>query len=129
MALFRPFRYHSAFSISSGQNMLRTSSTLKLPMSFKLLLTAMIAITMISVSGCKKDKTIDTRSAAEMYQDAKNYLNGQNWSRAVNAYQTLSTRYPFGRYTEQAQLELAYAYHKGGRPEAALSTADRFIRT
>ena len=109
--------------------MLRTSSTLKLPMSFKLLLTAMIAITMISVSGCKKDKTIDTRSAAEMYQDAKNYLNGQNWSRAVNAYQTLSTRYPFGRYTEQAQLELAYAYHKGGRPEAALSTADRFIRT
>ncbi len=41
----------------------------------------------------------------------------------------MTTRYPFGRYTEQAQLELAYAYHKGGNPEAALSTADRFIRT
>ncbi len=110
--------------------MLQTSLTLKLPTGFKLLLTVMIAFTLISVSGCKKDKDkTDTRSASQMYQDAKNYLNGHNWSRAINAYKTLSTRYPFGRYTEQAQLELAYAYHKGGRPEAALSTADRFIRT
>lgn len=64
-----------------------------------------------------------------MYDAAKTYLVQQNWARAVRAYQGLSTRYPFGRYTEQAQLELAYAYHKSGNPEAALSTADRFIRT
>jgi len=90
----------------------------------------MIVMTLLTVSGCKKDKNaIDNRPASEMYEDAKRYLNGQNWSRAINQYQALSTRYPFGRYTEQAQLELAYAYHKGGRPDAALSTADRFIRT
>jgi len=89
----------------------------------------MIALLLISLPGCKKDKDkFDGRTAAEMYEDAKNYLERQNWSRAIGAYQQLSTRFPFGRYTEQAQLELAYAYHKGGRPEAALSTADRFIR-
>jgi outer membrane protein assembly factor BamD len=53
----------------------------------------------------------------------------RNWRRAIQAYQGLSTRFPFGRYTEQSQLELAYAYHKAGLAEAALSTADRFIRT
>jgi outer membrane protein assembly factor BamD len=90
----------------------------------------MTALMLVTVSGCKKDRDIDDgRSAEEMYTTAKGYLDNQNWGRAVNGYQTLATRYPFGRYTEQAQLELAYAYHKGGNPEAALSTADRFIRT
>ena len=96
----------------------------------KLLTAAMIAVMLITVSGCRKDRDIDdNKPAAEMYEEAKRYLNGQDLSRAINQYQRLSTRYPFGRYTEQAQLELAYAYHKGGQPEAALSTADRFIRT
>ncbi len=102
----------------------------RLSISSKLLTAAMIASLLITVPGCKKDKGVEAdKPAAEMYADAKRYLNGQNWSRAINQYQRLSTRYPFGRYTEQAQLELAYAYHKGGRPDAALSTADRFIRT
>ena len=90
----------------------------------------MIAFMLITVSGCKKDRRInDGRPASEMYADAKKYMESQNWGRAIQSYQQLSTRFPFGRYTEQAQLELAYVYHKGGQPEAALSTADRFIRT
>jgi len=98
--------------------------------SSRLLVGIMIALMLVTVSGCRKDKDIDDgRSAEEMYETAKAYLSTQNWGRAINGYRTLTTRYPFGRFTEQAQLELAYAYHKGGNPEAALSTADRFIRT
>jgi len=96
----------------------------------KLLTGTLIALMLVAVSGCKKDREFDDgRSAEEMYETAKGYLASQNWGRAVRGYQSLATRYPFGRYTEQAQLELAYAYHKAGSPEAALSTADRFIRT
>lgn len=110
--------------------MFSTSSSLKLPINSRLLITIMIALTLITVSGCKKDRNVeDGRAAAEMYEEAKGYLVSQNWGRAIQSYQRLSTRFPFGRFTEQAQLELAYAYHKGGQPEAALSTADRFIRT
>jgi outer membrane protein assembly factor BamD len=129
MALFSPFRYHSAFCNLSGQKMFPVTPSLRFPSKIKLLLAALIALSLITVSGCKKDDAVDNRSAAEMYAEAKKYLGGSNWSRAIREYQLLSTRYPFGRYTEQAQLELAYAYHKGGRPDAALSTADRFIRT
>ena len=104
--------------------------SLKSSFTLKLLVGILTALMLVTVSGCKKDKNVeDGRSAEEMYETAKAYLVAQNWGRAINGYQTLSTRYPFGRYTEQAQLELAYAYHKGGNPEAALSTADRFIRT
>ena len=110
--------------------MLLSSFSFKSSNHTKLFITAILALLLVTVSGCKKDKYIDDgRSAQEMYETAKAYLETQNWGRAVNGYQTLATRYPFGRYTEQAQLEMAYAYHKAGSPEAALSTADRFIRT
>jgi len=130
MVLLRLFRYHSAFCILPGQKMYSASPSLKFSINSRLLISVMIALMMITVSGCKKDKNIDDgRTASEMYDTAKGYLDSQNWGRAVQAYQGLSTRYPFGRYTEQAQLELAYAYHRAGNPEAALSTADRFVRT
>jgi len=130
MVLVRLFRYHSALSISLGQIMFLSAPSLKSSFTSKLLVGILTALMLVTVSGCKKDKNVeDGRSAEEMYETAKAYLVSQNWGRAINGYQILSTRYPFGRYTEQAQLELAYAYHKGGNPEAALSTADRFIRT
>lgn len=130
MVLVRLFRYHSALCSSLGQIMFLSLTSPKSSFTSKLLVGALTALMLVTVSGCKKDKNVDDgRSAEEMYETAKAYLASQNWGRAINGYQTLSTRYPFGRYTEQAQLELAYAYHKGGNPEAALSTADRFIRT
>lgn len=110
--------------------MFSTSSSLKFSNYSRLLISVLIALMLVTVSGCRKDKDIDDgRQASEMYSEAKRYLDSQNWGRAIHAYQLLSTRFPFGRFTEQAQLELAYAYHKGGQAEAALSTADRFIRT
>lgn len=104
--------------------------SLKPSVFLKLLTGILIALMLVTVTGCKKDKFADDgRSAEELYESAKGYLTSQNWSRAIEGYQGLITRFPFGRFAEQAQLELAYAYHKAGNPEAALSTADRFIRT
>ena len=47
---------------------------------------------------------------------------------SIRALQTLESRYPFGRYAEQAQLELIYAHYGAYAPEAAIEAADRFIR-
>ena len=51
-----------------------------------------------------------------------------NYSRAIELYEFLETRYPFGVYGQQALLDLAYAYYKIGNAEQALATSDRFIR-
>jgi outer membrane protein assembly factor BamD len=129
MVLLGLFRYHSAFCILPGQNMSLASSSLKLSNASKLLISILTVLMLVVATGCRKDDAQDTRDASALYNEAKRYLDAQNWGRAVQSYQALTTRFPFGRYSEQAQLELAYAYHKGGIPEAALSTADRFIRT
>lgn len=64
----------------------------------------------------------------ELYQEALDFLESDNYQLAIEKLQLLEARYPFGRYSEQAQLELIYAYHKNNEAEAARATADRFIR-
>jgi outer membrane protein assembly factor BamD len=84
----------------------------------------------MSLAGCRKDgDRRDTRSAEELYADAKQSLDNRSWDRAIRSYKALQTRYPFGRYTEQSMLDLSYAYFKAAEPENALSNLDRFIRT
>lgn len=67
-------------------------------------------------------------SAQRLYAEAKDNLDSGNYERAVSLYETLEARYPFGRYAQQAQLEIAYAYYKDNEPISALAAADRFIQ-
>ncbi len=107
-------------------------SSRKLSPASRIVITILVVLMTVAASGCRKDKKVDQDTgvpASEMYAKAKRSLDGKNWDRAIRQYRALTTVYPFGRYAEQAQLELAYAYYKGGKTELALSTADRFIRT
>ncbi|WP_295543155.1 outer membrane protein assembly factor BamD [uncultured Thiohalocapsa sp.] len=67
-------------------------------------------------------------TAAELYNKASRDLDGANYKRAIELYQRLETRYPFGRYAMQGQLDIAYAYYKAEEPEQAVAAADRFIK-
>jgi len=94
------------------------------------LLALVLTATVLTTTGCRKDKShLDDRNAAELYKDAKRYLDNKSWARAIQSYKMLQTRYPFGRYTEQSMLDLSYVHYKGRDPQSALSTLDRFIRT
>jgi len=94
------------------------------------LLTVLALAAVLGLAGCKKDQEDQAGvTAEEYYAQAKRALDLGSYDRAILLYKQMQTYYPFGRYTEQAQLELAYAYHKAYEPEAALAQADRFIRT
>jgi outer membrane protein assembly factor BamD len=95
----------------------------------RLFLLVLITLTLAFASGCGREKREDTRSAEELYESAQRALNSRNYERAIDLYRNLTIRYPFGRHAEQAQLDMAYAMHRARRPEAAISTLDRFIRT
>jgi outer membrane protein assembly factor BamD len=64
----------------------------------------------------------------EMYKNAKKQLVDENYEDAVKQFESLQSHYPYGRYAQQAQLEIAYAYYKQNEPESAVSAADRFIK-
>ena len=74
-----------------------------------------------------KDETAGW-SAQKLYSEAKDNLNEGNYERAVKLFETLESRYPFGRYAQQAQLEVAYAYYKDNEPISAVAACDRFIK-
>ena len=52
-----------------------------------------------------------------------------NYTRAIKLFETLEARFPYGRYAQQAILELAYANYRAGETAAAVAACDRFIRT
>jgi len=67
-------------------------------------------------------------SAEKIYAEAKSHLNSGSYEQAIKYYEKLEARYPYGRYAQQAQLEIAYAYFKDGEPAQAIAAADRFIK-
>ncbi|MEQ1589846.1 MAG: outer membrane protein assembly factor BamD [Gallionella sp.] len=67
-------------------------------------------------------------SADDMYKEAKKSLDDGMYEEATKAFESLQSLYPYGRYAQQAQLEIAYAYYKKNEVEAALSAAERFIK-
>lgn len=92
----------------------------------------MILAVALTLSGCSglpevKDETSGW-SAQKLYAEAKDNLNEGNYERAVKLFETLESRYPFGRYAQQAQLEVAYAYYKDKEPISAIAACDRFIK-
>jgi len=74
-----------------------------------------------------KDETAGW-SASRLYSAARAAMSEGDWETAIKYLETLEARYPFGRYAQQAQLEVAYAYYKYDEPESALAAADRFIK-
>ena len=90
-----------------------------------LLLIATLALT----AACSSKQVIDENlSETELYTQAQEHLDNKSYTSAVDTLKALESRYPFGSYAEQAQLELIYAYYQNQEPEAARAAADRFIR-
>jgi outer membrane protein assembly factor BamD len=86
----------------------------------------------IGLSGCgiigKEFDETEGWTAAELYNKAAREMDGANYNRAIELYRKLETRFPFGRYAMQGQLDIAYAYYKSEQPEEAIAAADRFIK-
>jgi len=75
-----------------------------------------------------KDDTA-TWSADRLYQAAHDALLEGNYTRSIKLFETLESRFPYGRYAQQAILESAYANYRAGETAAAVAACDRFIRT
>ena len=95
-------------------------------------LSSLLIALLLLVSGCgllpeQIDETKDW-SANQLYSAAKEQLGNKNYEKAIEYFELLEARYPFGRYAQQAQLEIAYTYYKYEEPDLAIAAADRFIK-
>src|SRR4051812_47990139 len=75
----------------------------------------------------KKDETKDW-SVSKLYSEAKHALDDGQYETAIKYYEKIEARFPYGRFAQQAQLEIAYAYYKYKEPASAVAACDRFIK-
>ena len=93
---------------------------------------AAIAFAVVALAGCstwgeEQDPTRDW-SAQRLYESAKDHLDRGEYEQAVDYYEKLEVRYPFGPLAMQAQLDIVYAYYRFDEPASAIAAADRFIK-
>lgn len=74
-----------------------------------------------------EDETEDW-PASRLYQASKSALETADYERALKYLESLEARFPFGKFAQQAQLDIIYAYYKYDESESAIAAADRFIK-
>lgn len=82
-------------------------------------------------AGCaslnNQDSEISVSPEKKIYDLAQERLQSGSYSSAIEALEALERRFPFGKYAEQAQAELIYAYYENGLYDGAVVAAERFI--
>ena len=81
-----------------------------------------------SISSCSKDEIEIERPEKVYYDQAQRRIKVNNYFGAIESLQRIETQYPFGKFAEQAQIDLVYCYFMNSETEAAHSSAERFIR-
>lgn len=84
------------------------------------------------ISGCGllpevKDETLGW-SANKLYSEAKQAMSDNAYDKAIKYFEKLESRYPYGRFAQQAQIDIAYSYWKSNEPVSAVAACDRFIK-
>lgn len=94
----------------------------------------LLALAALILSGCgllpgkKGDQLPENWPEEKLYFAAKDRLDSGSCNGAIDYYEKLQGRYPFGPYAAQAQLELGYCYYKQDETASALAAIDRFMK-
>lgn len=95
-------------------------------------LLAMALAAVAALSGCSllPEQVDETKnwSVSKLYSEARSEMSDGNYSKAIKLYEKLESRYPYGRYAQQAQIEVAYAYYKDNEAASAITACERFIK-
>lgn len=107
---------------------------IKLPRSTRSAAKILIMLLLVATLGAcsifgSKRGTDDNLPVDALYTKAHTSLENGDYAAASRSYGRLIARFPSGAYNEQAQLDMAYSQYKDNKPDDALSTVNRFIKT
>ena len=93
--------------------------------------TLVSLLLVLTLSACGPQVEVDPTlnwSAEQLYYEAREQLENGNYVTAIEYFENLESRYPFGKYAVQAQIDVAYAYYQYDEPDSAIASLDRFIK-
>lgn len=95
---------------------------------------ALILILSASISACsssgKKKRSLEQlaqQQVQDLYNRGKKAMDRGNYAFAIDYYRALEASYPYGELTEQAKLDMIFAFDKSGQADKAVEMADNFI--
>ena len=89
---------------------------------------ALLVATLLLGACASTQEQQDVLGEETYYSNARKAMKSGNFNEAESNLDLLETYYPFGRYAEQAQLDLIYARYQNLDLEGARVAADRFLR-
>lgn len=92
-----------------------------------LISTASVLLGACAGSDGQKDDT-DIWSESRLYSEATDKLKDADFAKCGKYFDKLEARFPFGPYSQQAQINAAYCYWKAQEQAQALVAIDRFIK-
>lgn len=83
-----------------------------------------------SCSSTTADPTLAFRNqtSAQIYTQGEQAVANKEYAQAIKTFEALDALYPFSTHSEQAQLDLIYAYYENDDNASSSATAERFIR-
>ena len=97
----------------------------------RLLLVIFMSLLVLVTSACSSATALDPTlgwTPEKLYAEAKGEISSSNWAAAIKLLEKLESRYPFGRWAQQAQLDLAYVHYKDNERVLALAAVERFLK-
>lgn len=99
---------------------------------YKLVIVVCLAAAVSACSGKKKKggiaEDLAKQQVQELYTKGKAALDRGNYGFAIDYYRALEANYPYGELTEQAKLDMLFAFDKTNQIEKAVAAADNFIK-
>lgn len=92
------------------------------------ILIILLALSILAACSSDGKRPRAEETEQQIFEKASQAIDDQNYFLAVETLQKLESRYPFGKYSEQAQLEMIFAQFQAQELEGARATAERFIR-
>lgn len=91
----------------------------------------LIIICTLLLTACGPVKEVDITAdwdVEKLFRNARSEMMKGNYTTAIDRYEILESRFPFGHYATQAQLDVAYAYFKLTEHDSAIAAVERFIK-
>ena len=104
-----------------------TYSNISTISSVFIMLAAVLLLSACAGTDGQKDDT-DIWTEAKLYSEGTDKLNGGDFVKCGKYFEKLEARFPFGPYSQQAQINSAYCYWKANEQTQALVAIDRFIK-
>jgi outer membrane protein assembly factor BamD len=94
-------------------------------------LALLLLCSAVILSGCNsnsKDEKYNNMSPNEIYNQGTKHVYKKRYAEAVEDFEALESRYPFGEYADKAQLGAIYSYYENEDYPSVIPAIERFLR-